>query len=176
VQLQHIIDDLSDLAAADAGTLRVHPAPVVVRDLLAQVAEAHRAAADNAGVRLSTATDGEPELTADPVRLRQLLGNLVTNAIRYTPAGGTVTVHARGSTISVHDTGIGIDPGNLPRIFDRFWRADTSRSRATGGSGLGLPIARKLAEAHGGTLTVESTPGAGTTFTVTLPAQEKSAL
>ncbi|MCO8271853.1 HAMP domain-containing histidine kinase [Actinoplanes sp. TRM 88003] len=169
VQLQHIIDDLSDLAAADAGTLRVHPAPVVVRDLLAQVAEAHRAAADNAGVRLETATDGDPVLTADPVRLRQLLGNLVSNAIRYTPAGGTVTVHAHDTTITVRDTGIGISPDHLPKIFDRFWRADTSRSRATGGSGLGLSIARQLADAHNATLTATSTPGAGTTFTLELP-------
>ncbi len=176
VQLQHIIDDLSDLAAADAGTLRVHPAPTVLRDLLAQVAEAHRAAADTAGVRLETATDGDPVLRADPVRLRQLLGNLVSNAIRYTPPGGSVTVRAHGSTITVRDTGVGISPDNLPKIFDRFWRADTSRSRATGGSGLGLPIARKLAEAHGGTLTADSTPGAGTTFTVRLPGQENRAL
>ncbi|MCM4082129.1 sensor histidine kinase [Paractinoplanes hotanensis] len=175
VQLQHIIDDLSDLAAADAGTLRVHPAPTAVRDLLAQVAEAHRAAADNAGVRLRTAIEGDPVLTVDPLRLRQLLGNLVNNAIRYTPRG-TVTVEAHGTTISVRDTGVGISPDHLPKIFDRFWRADTSRSRATGGSGLGLPIARKIAEAHGGTLTADSTPGAGTTFTLRLPGQENRAL
>ncbi|WP_250002883.1 HAMP domain-containing sensor histidine kinase [Actinoplanes sp. M2I2] len=183
--LQHVIDDLSDLAAADAGTLRVHPAPTPVADVLTQVADGHRAAADTAGVRLRTGIEGDPVVTADPVRLRQLVGNLVSNAIRHTPPGGTVTVEAHDTTVTVRDTGIGIAPENLPKVFDRFWRADESRSRATGGSGLGLPIARKLAEAHGGTLTVESTPGEGATFTLRLPAsldalgpsaQENSAL
>ncbi|WP_250034420.1 sensor histidine kinase [Paractinoplanes maris] len=169
VLLQHIIDDLSDLSAADAGTLRVHPSPTPLPDLLTQVVDSHRAAAETAGVRLTIAVEGDPVVTADPVRLRQLIGNLVSNAIRYTPSGGTVTVEAHDTTVTVRDTGVGIAPGHLPKIFDRFWRADESRSRATGGSGLGLPIARKLAEAHGGTLTAQSTPGAGTVFTLHLP-------
>jgi two-component system sensor histidine kinase BaeS len=169
VQLQHIIEDLTDLAAVDAGTLRVHPEPAYVRDLLAQVTESHRGTARAAGVRLELDVRGEPVIEADPVRIRQLVGNLVSNAIRYTPPGGVVTVSGHDSTITIRDTGVGIAPDDLPRIFDRFWRADQSRSRATGGSGLGLAIARKLVEAHGGTIAVESTPGAGTVFTVRLP-------
>jgi two-component system sensor histidine kinase BaeS len=168
--LQHIIDDLTDLAAADAGTLRVHPEPTYVRDVLTQVAESHRAPAQAAGVELTIAIDGDPVVAADPVRLRQVVGNLVANGIRYTPAGGSVTVAASEDHISVRDTGAGIAAENLPRIFDRFWRADESRSRATGGSGLGLAIARKLTEAHGGALTAESTLAKGSTFTIRLPA------
>ncbi|MEV4282985.1 sensor histidine kinase [Actinoplanes xinjiangensis] len=165
VQLQHLIDDLSDLAAVDAGTLRVHPEPIRIRDVIEQVTDAHRG---TASVRLETSVDGDPVVRADPVRLRQVLGNLVSNAIRYTPPGGTVTVAASRSTITVRDTGIGISADDLPRVFDRFWRADESRSRATGGSGLGLAITRKLVEAHGGTIDVASVPGEGTVFTVQL--------
>ncbi|GIF23934.1 two-component system sensor histidine kinase BaeS [Actinoplanes tereljensis] len=169
VLLQHIIDDLSDLAEADAGTLRIHSEPIKLRDVLAQVVDSHQAPAYAAGVHLGIEVDGEPVVAADAVRLRQLVGNLVSNGIRYTPRGGSVTVGAKGATITVRDTGVGIAPADLPRIFDRFWRADESRSRSTGGSGLGLAIARKLAEAHGGTIEVASTPGEGTTFTIQLP-------
>ncbi|GAA1647323.1 sensor histidine kinase [Actinoplanes couchii] len=163
VQLQHIIDDLSDLAAGDAGTLRIHPVRVNLRELLDQVVESQ---AQTDGVRLTLDVAGDPKIEADPVRLRQIVANLVSNAIRYTPPGGAVTVSASGSALTVRDTGIGIDPTDLPKIFDRFWRADQSRSRATGGSGLGLAITRKLVEAHGWTVTVTSTPGRGTVFTV----------
>jgi len=108
-----------------------------------------------------------------PVRLRQLLGNVVANAIRHTPAGGAVTVRSRRAgdrlVVEVGDTGGGITAEDLPKVFERFWRADASRSRTTGGSGLGLPIARHLAEAHGGTVTVTSRLGEGSTFTVNLP-------
>ncbi|MEU4239296.1 HAMP domain-containing sensor histidine kinase [Actinoplanes sp. NPDC026619] len=169
ILLQHVIDDLSDLAAADAGTLRVHPEPTNLRDVLTQVVDSHRAPAHEAGVDLTTAIDGDPVVPADAVRLRQMVGNLVANGLRYTPRGGSVTVGAHGSTITVRDTGIGIAPENLPKVFDRFWRADESRSRSTGGSGLGLAIVRKLTEAHGGTIEVASAPGDGTTFTIRLP-------
>jgi two-component system sensor histidine kinase BaeS len=173
VLLQHVIDDLRDLAAADAGSLRIHREPTPVGDLVAQVAESYRSAAETGRVRLRAEVDGDPQAAVDPVRLRQLVGNLLSNAIRHTPAGGTVTVSAAvdrdALLIAVRDTGVGIAPADLPRVFDRFWRADTSRSRATGGSGLGLAIARKLAEAHGGELTVASQLGVGTTFTVRLP-------
>ena len=168
--LQHVIDDLRDLAAADADTLRLHPEPVWVDDILAQVVEAHR----DPQVTLRHAADPDLVLVLDPVRLRQLVGNLVTNAVRHTPPGGAVTIGAALTgdtlTITVADTGAGIAPEDLPRVFDRFWRADASRSRSTGGSGLGLAITRKLAEAHGGRVTVESTLGEGSTFSVTLPA------
>ncbi|MDG9675295.1 HAMP domain-containing sensor histidine kinase [Micromonospora sp. DH14] len=167
--LQHIIDDLSDLAAADAGTLRIDPEPTCLRDVLTHVVDSHRGGALAAGVRLELTVAGDPVVQADQVRLRQVVGNLISNAIRYTSPGGSVTVGATGTTISVRDTGSGINPADLPKIFDRFWRADESRSRVTGGSGLGLAIARHLTEAHGGTIGVESEPGRGTLFTIRLP-------
>ncbi|MFE7646052.1 sensor histidine kinase [Streptomyces phaeoluteigriseus] len=172
--LQRVIDDLRDLADADAGTLRLHREPVPADDLLAQVAAAHRVAADTAGVTLRTGTHGSPWLDADPVRLRQALGNLVTNAVRHTPSGGTVTLSARGDgeqvVLEVADTGTGIAAEDLPQVFERFWRAEKSRSRRTGGSGLGLSIVRHLTAAHGGTAQAASTPGTGSVFTLRLPA------
>ncbi|MFQ6853572.1 HAMP domain-containing sensor histidine kinase [Streptomyces sp. 35M1] len=199
VLLQHIIDDLQDLAAADAGALRLHPEPVEVRELLGQVAAAHQARAENAGVTLAvTAPAPGPALSADPVRLRQAVGNLVSNAVRHTPEGGRVTLRAyvagrdasgpyapgpnaseegRGTAVTgggtvvieVTDTGSGIPADDLPHVFDRFWRAEKSRSRRTGGSGLGLAIVRKLVEAHGGTVEATSTEGEGSTFALRLP-------
>lgn len=188
VQLQHIIDDLQDLAAADAGALRLHPERVRIEDLLNQVAGAHQARAEAAGVGLTVHTDGVrgPVLRADPVRLRQAVGNLVSNAVRHTPAGGSVTLRAYGSgggsgagsdagspthvVVEVADTGSGIPAADLPHVFDRFWRAEKSRSRRTGGSGLGLAIVRKLVEAHGGTVGATSTEGEGSAFVLRLPA------
>ncbi|MEV4308100.1 ATP-binding protein [Nonomuraea sp. NPDC049624] len=173
--LQHIVDDLQDLALADAGKLRLHLEPVHLGDLLDQVATAHRGRAEAAGLTLTTGVIGAPALTADPVRLRQAVGNLVTNSLRYTPAGGRITLGARRDgdhvVIEVTDTGIGIRAEHLPHVFDRFWRAEKSRNRRTGGSGLGLAIVRDLAEAHGGTATAASTPGVRTTFTLRLPAR-----
>jgi two-component system sensor histidine kinase BaeS len=174
VLLQHVIDDLRDLAAADAGTLRLHPEPSYVNDLLAQVVEAHRETAKTVGVRLISEPDGDPEVTVDPHRLRQLVGNLIANAVRHTPANGVVTLRSVVTDgwlrITVADTGTGIAPDDLPRIFERFWRADASRSRQTGGSGLGLSIVQRLAEAHGGSVTASSRLGEGSVFTVRLPA------
>ncbi|MFF9088361.1 sensor histidine kinase [Streptomyces sp. NPDC014991] len=171
--LQRIIDDLQDLAAADAGTLRLHREPLRAGDLIDQVAAAHRLAAGAAGVALRTDAGGTAWLDADPVRMRQALGNLVSNALRHTPAGGTVTLAARRDgddvVLTVTDTGRGIPPEDLPRVFDRFWRAERSRSRRTGGSGLGLPIVRHLVAAHGGTAEAASEPGAGAVFTLRLP-------
>ncbi|XMN05453.1 sensor histidine kinase [Streptomyces griseobrunneus] len=189
VQLQHIIDDLQDLAAADAGVLRLHPEPVRIEELLGQVAAAHQARAETAGVTLTVAAGAAPVLHADPVRLRQAVGNLVSNAVRHTPADGTVTLRAYGEgtgsasgsgpgmvVIEVADTGTGIPAADLPYVFDRFWRAEKSRSRRTGGSGLGLAIVRKLAEAHGGTASATSTEGKGSAFTLRLPRHRAVAL
>ncbi|MFI9727002.1 sensor histidine kinase [Streptomyces sp. NPDC052092] len=173
--LQRVIDDLRDLADADAGELRLHREPVGTAQLLDQVAAAHRVAAEAAGVGLSTAVaPGTPWLDADPVRMRQALGNVVSNALRHTPSGGTVTLAARSDgdavVVEVTDTGCGIAAEDLPHVFRRFWRAEKSRSRRTGGSGLGLPIVRHLVEAHGGTVGVISEPGTGSVFTLHLPA------
>jgi two-component system sensor histidine kinase BaeS len=112
-------------------------------------------------------------IEADPFRLRQAVGNLVSNAVRHSPAGSTVVVSVRVSPdilIDVTDQGPGVSAEDLPRVFERFWRSEKSRNRQTGGSGLGLSISRKIAEAHGGTVSVTSTPGAGATFTLHLPA------
>ncbi|WP_328644614.1 HAMP domain-containing histidine kinase [Amycolatopsis sp. NBC_00348] len=191
VHLQHIVNDLQDLALADAGALRLHPEPVDAAHLLAQVAAAQRPA----GIALSVETPAALEVTADPVRLRQAVGNLVSNAVRHTPAGGSVVLRGRRDgddvVIEVADTGTGISADDLPHVFDRFWRADKARTRGTGASGLsgapgggapgperssgfhsglGLAIVRKLAEAHGGTVTAASVPGQGATFTLRLPA------
>jgi len=169
--LQHLVDDLHELASADAGEFRLRPEPTDAGALLTQVAAAHPA-------DLAVQADGDLTLWADPVRLRQAVGNLVVNAVRHTPEDGRITLLARRDAadvvvIEVRDTGTGITPEDLPHIFDRFWRADRSRSRATGGRGLGLAIVRHLVEAHGGTVTVASRPGAGTTFTLRLPALTK---
>jgi two-component system sensor histidine kinase BaeS len=126
---------------------------------------------------LPNGADGAPSamtITADVGRLDQVLGNLMANALRYTPAGGTITLSAEpvdgGVRITVSDTGEGIPAEDLPYLFDRFWRGDRSRSHAGGaGSGLGLAIARQLVQAHGGRIGVESQPGQGTTFTIELP-------
>jgi two-component system sensor histidine kinase BaeS len=113
-------------------------------------------------------------VAADRERLGQVLRNLLTNAVTHTPEGGTVSVATRrdgaGVTIAVRDTGPGIAPDHLPRIFDRFYRADPSRARATGGSGLGLAIVKQLVEAHGGEVRAENGPGGGAIFSFTLPA------
>ncbi|WP_099938222.1 sensor histidine kinase [Streptomyces sp. 3214.6] len=183
VQLQHLINDLQDLGAADAGALRLHLEPVRVDELLGQVAAAHQAPAETAGVTLrhstppdSPAPTAPPLIEADPVRLRQAVSNLLSNAVRHTPPGGRVTLRAyvnkAGDEVAVEvaDTGSGIPADDLPHVFDRFWRAEKSRNRSTGGSGLGLAIVLKLAEAHGGTVDVVSTEGLGSVFTLRLPA------
>ncbi|WP_240809765.1 cell wall metabolism sensor histidine kinase WalK [Actinomadura sp. WMMA1423] len=171
--LQHIVDDLQQLALADVGKLRLHPEPVDVADLVEQIATVYRAAAEAAELTLTAEVNGRPHLDADPVRLRQAVGNLLANAVRYTPAGGRVSLRARADgddvLIEVADTGPGIAPEHLPHVFDRFWRAEKSRSRQTGGSGLGLAIVRQLAEAHGGSAAVRSEPGRGATFVLRLP-------
>ncbi|GAA4516400.1 ATP-binding protein [Actinoallomurus oryzae] len=165
--LQHLVDDLQELASADAGRLRLRPEPMDAGALLAQAAAVHP-------TRLAVETSGNLQLDADPVRLRQAVGNLVVNAVRHTPPDGRITLRGRRAAeevvIEVEDTGSGIAPEDLPHVFERFWRADRSRSRVTGGRGLGLAIVRHLVEAHHGTVTVTSTLGAGTTFTIRLPA------
>ncbi|MEU9465915.1 HAMP domain-containing sensor histidine kinase [Streptomyces avermitilis] len=177
VLLQHIIDDLQDLAAVDAGTLTLHLEPVAVDQLIAQVVAAHSARAEAEGIRLRTHTEPGLWLEADPVRMRQSLGNLVSNALRHTPANGTVTLTARQSgdlaVLTVQDTGSGITPEDLPHVFERFWRAEKSRSRRTGGSGLGLSIVRQFVEAHGGTVTARSEPGAGAVFAIRLSRRKE---
>ena len=118
--------------------------------------------------------DGLPKVNADRTRIGQVIANLVENAFTHTPKGGTVTVSVEQSTagavqLAVKDTGLGIPADMLPRVFDQFYRVDKSRSRSTGGAGIGLTIVRKLVEAHGGTVRVESKSGEGARFVVNLP-------
>ncbi|QKW39693.1 HAMP domain-containing protein [Actinomadura sp. NAK00032] len=171
---QRIVDDLQDLALAEAGALTYHPAEVDLRELLETARTAHRAQAEAAGVALRLEAPEPVLVTADPDRLRQVVGNLMSNALRATGAGGSVTLALASrdgsAVVEVRDTGTGIAAADLPRLFDRFWRADASRGRATGGSGLGLSIARQIITDHGGTIEVRSEVGAGTTFTIALPA------
>ena len=172
--LQHIVDDLQVLAAADAGTLRLRPEDLDLRDLIKQIVSAHRATAQAGGVEIAVHAPDGLSVHADPVRLRQVLGNLLSNAIRHTPPAGRVTLSARrvagAVAIEVKDTGSGIREADLPRVFDRFWRAEQSRSRRTGGSGLGLSIVRQLVRAHGGDVSVASRPHVETVFLVRLPS------
>jgi len=171
--LSRLVADLRELALADAGELRLERAPTDVRALVERtVAGFERPAADK-GVTLATEiAPGLPVLNVDPDRTRQVLTNLLDNALRHTPAGGRVTVqgapHADGVQVSVRDTGPGIAPADLPHVFDRFYRGDRSRARASGGSGLGLAIVRSLVEAHGGRIWAESAPGEGAAFGFTL--------
>lgn len=173
--LAHLIGDLQDLANADAGELAIRAERLDLADMLDNVAQAHRGTADAKGIRLVSRVPGELPVTADPIRLRQAVANLVSNAIRHTPADGSVLVSAWPDgdevVIEVADTGPGIDPRHLPFLFERFWRADKSRSRQTGGSGLGLAITRKLAEAHRGTVSAANSD-AGAVFTLRIPVRQ----
>ncbi len=170
--LSRLIDDLRTLALAESGSLTLHREPTDLGVLAGETVAAFRSQAEAAGVRLDlSVADDLPLLPVDPVRLREVLANLIANALRYTPGGGQVQViEVRGPnggiSLSVHDTGSGIPPEALPHIFDRFYKGPDSR-----GTGLGLAIARNLARAHGGELSVQSTPGQGTTMTVTLPGE-----
>ncbi|WP_411084678.1 sensor histidine kinase [Streptomyces sp. cmx-18-6] len=172
---QRIVDDLQDLALAEAGALTYHRSEIDLRDLLEATRTAYRAHAGNAGVTLEVDAPHPVHVTADADRLRQVVGNLVGNALRATPSGGRVTLalvpRDELAVLQLQDTGKGIPTEHLPRLFDRFWRADASRGRATGDSGLGLSIARQIVTDHQGTIDVASTVGVGTTFTIVLSAR-----
>lgn len=179
VQLQRLVDELAVLASAEAGDLPIDPAPTELGELLERVVLAHRARADTAGIVLEL--DADPAVTAwvDGGRLRQVVGNLLDNALRHTRRGDRIEVRLEGgddrATITVGDTGPGIGAEHLPHLFDRLYRVDPSRSRETGGSGLGLAIARELVRLHGGDITVASEPGRGTSFTLWVPREQPDA-
>jgi two-component system sensor histidine kinase BaeS len=167
--LERLVEDLRTLSLAESGALRLHREPTDLAALLREVAAAHQAQADAAGVTLDVRVDGElPSIDLDPARTRQVVGNLVANALRYTPAGGEVMLSAEKDgervVVEVADTGPGIGSEAIGRIFDRFYRSADSP-----GSGLGLPIARSLVIAHGGEISASSEPGQGTTMRFTLP-------
>jgi heavy metal sensor kinase len=173
--LGRLVDDLQDLALAEAGQLPLHRRPVELTGAIETALAAIRPRADEQRVALRSELGSSlPTVSADPARLGQILRNLLANALTHTPQGGTITVSAapvNGAVdVAVADTGPGIPPEHLPHVFERFYRADESRSRGTGGAGLGLSIVRQLALAHGGSVRVESEPGSGARFTLTLPA------
>jgi two-component system OmpR family sensor kinase/two-component system sensor histidine kinase BaeS len=172
--LAHLVEDLRLLAMAEAGQLSLEKKPLDVGDLLRDAQVNFGPQADDRGVTLALDLPADLlQVTADRRRIAQVLGNLLTNALRHTPQGGCVTLSATATSgavqLSVADTGAGIPPEDLPYIFERFWRGEKSRSRVGGGSGLGLAIAKQLVEMHGSSITVESAPGVGSTFRFTLP-------
>jgi two-component system OmpR family sensor kinase/two-component system sensor histidine kinase BaeS len=172
--LARLVNDLQTLSLAEAGQLPLHLTRFLLADLLKDAAAGFesRAAAQSVDLRVY-ALDPSPEIEADYDRLLQALGNLLTNALRYTPEKGGITLKAEANPesvrITVSDTGAGIPADDLPYIFDRFWRGDKSRARTEGSSGLGLAITKQLVLAHGGTITAESEVGKGTTFRIELP-------
>lgn len=175
-RLQRLAEDISAVSQAEEGRLESRPVPTVAGTLLDSAAAAARDAFDAKGVALLVDADtvAGPVLV-DPQRMAQVLGNLLDNALRHTPTGGTVKLTVgqpdrRWVELKVGDTGEGIDPAHLPHVFERFYRADAARARSRGGSGIGLTISRALVEAHGGRLSASSEGlGAGATFTVRLP-------
>ena len=165
-RMQHLVDDLLDLSRIESGGWVPDPERMRVEQLLGEVAASVRGTAAPKGLTVDVnVTDDTSDVTADPMAMRQVVTNLAENAIRYTQAG-TVTLFGRrehgGTWIGVRDTGVGIPPEHLPRIFERFYRVDPARSRQFGGTGLGLSIVKHLAEAHGGRVRAESLPGHGT--------------
>ena len=170
--LARLVEDLRTLAHSESGTLTLQREPTDVGVLAEEVVALFRPAADSGGVRLTaTVHDGVSPIDVDPVRIREVMTNLVSNALRYTPAGGRVALDVDHGTsivtVRVADSGPGIPPSDLPHIFDRFYKGTSSN-----GSGLGLTIARNLIEAHGGTLTAAGSPEGGTTFVAALPVTE----
>jgi two-component system OmpR family sensor kinase/two-component system sensor histidine kinase BaeS len=176
--LARLVNDLQTLSLAEAGQLPLHPQQIAVADLLADVVTSFNGQAAEAGVEIRVdAPAPELQIYADADRLDQVLSNLVGNALRYTPAGGCITLGGAAQPdgnirLVVADTGQGISAEDLPFIFDRFWRGDRARTRLGGGTGLGLAIARQLVQAHGGQIHVSSEIGQGTTFTITLPVAQ----
>ena len=173
--LSRLVEDLRLLALSDAGQLHLHTAPLDLVQFLHQIVKAHRPQAGEQGVSLALETPSSlPLVEVDRDRLAQVMGNLLGNSLRYVPQGGHVTVRARDEEceviISVSDDGPGIPPSDLAHLFERFWRGDRARRQTSGGSGLGLTIARSLVKAHGGRLWAESAEGEGAVFSFALPA------
>jgi two-component system sensor histidine kinase BaeS len=173
-ELAELTRDLLALARAREGRAATETVPVKLDELVKAVVEEMGPAAAQAGVELSVKTAADlGELRGDPAGLQQLLGNLVSNGIRYTPRGGTVEIRVRRTAhylrLEVEDTGVGISAEDVARVFDDFFRSTSARERVPEGTGLGLSIVKAVAEQHDGTVSVESEPGRGTRFMVDLP-------
>jgi signal transduction histidine kinase len=174
--LSALIEDLFQMSQFDAGGFQLDCAQASLSDLISDTLESFSEQAVRQGVVL----EGQAEPGIDPVymdtrRIGRVLNNLVANALRHTPSGGSITVHARrtgpGVEVSVRDTGEGLRPEDLPHLFERFYRGEKSRSRQTGGAGLGLAIARGIVEAHGGQIQAGNLPAGGALFSFTLPSR-----
>lgn len=174
--LARIVDDLRTIGLAEAGDLPLRREPIDVGTLSADVARAFTARAEGDGIRLALDAQGDLVIEGDVDRLRQVLGALLDNAIRHTPRGGIVTIETRVADrqvrVSVRDSGPGIDPEDLPHLFDRFYQADPARDRSTGTSGLGLAIVRALVDAHGGRTGAENDPEGGARFWIELEQRQ----
>jgi len=176
-RLDGMIDDLFELAQLDAGVLQLNRRPLAPQEIAAEVVDSMRPQATAAGIELNLRIQGDPPVCAlDGSRVERVIANLVRNALEHTPRGGSVEVEVSGGpgavSMAVRDTGKGIGERELPRVWDRFYRGDESRARTPGGDGvgLGLAIVRGFVEAHGGEVGVDSSPGRGATFRISLPA------
>ena len=173
-RISSLVAGLLLLARADRGVLRLDLQPVKLEELLEEVGEQMRRLAENQAVSLDYGLMEPASIQGDREHFKRLLVNLIDNAIKYTPAGGKVTLSLRcdgkWARVGISDTGMGLSADEQEQIFNRFYRAAEARSQRGGGAGLGLSIAQSIAVAHGGRIEVESTPGQGSTFTVSLPA------
>jgi len=171
--LSRLVDDLRTMALAESGSLQLRREPTALLPLIQEVATGFESQAKEKNISVQTSLVDVEEMNVDPLRLREVLGNIISNALRYTPPGGDVRVGLKESavgedrsvTIYVHDSGAGIESADLPHIFDRFYKSSDS-----GGMGLGLSIARYIIEAHGGKIWAESEIGKGTKISFTIPA------
>jgi len=178
--LERLVDDLQDLALAEAGQLALHPAPLSMREAALRSAAALEPRAKAGGIEIAVEVPDDSVVLADRDRVGQVLSNLIGNAITHTPAGGRIAISAqrRNGAVetSVADTGTGIPAEHLRHVFDRFYRTDPSRARSSGGTGLGLAIVRQLIRAQNGEVAATSEPGRGTVISFSLPANtEESA-
>jgi two-component system, OmpR family, sensor histidine kinase BaeS len=173
-RLHRLADDITAVSRAEMHQLDLHPVRTAPADLVRDAVAAARPRYAGKGVTLRSDVGASPQVDVDPQRMGQVLGNLLDNALRHTPEGGTVTVRVTGAAtnmeLAVVDTGPGIPAQHLPHVFERFYRVDTARDRDNGGSGIGLAIVRAVVGAHGGRVRAEHAPGGGAIFTVVLPA------
>jgi signal transduction histidine kinase len=177
-RLLHLVGDLLLVAQAEAGKLSFDWVAVELVPLVAQCVKAAQPAAEAAGVELGVTSEALESIVGDPARIAQLLDNLISNAIKFTPVGGHVDVRvdasAGSAVIEVSDTGFGIPPEEQEQLFQRFFRTRSATDKAIAGTGLGLSIAKAIVDAHAGSISVESAEGRGTTFRVELPAKRPS--